>query len=105
MGALPTHERPASQGSPPENPSGSDGVWLTDRDTGELLGVRRVVVSLQDAEPIVVAELPTRQEATVLAEQILELVEHAAAAGRWAEIGDRIVRPGAILSVDVEHAE
>ena len=106
MGALPTHDtRERAEGSPPQTAEPVPGVWLTDRDPGELLGIRRVVVSLQDAESIVVAELPTKQEATALAEQILQLVERAAAAGRWAEIGDRLVRPEAILSVDVEHAE
>jgi hypothetical protein len=106
MGALPTHEqRDRAEGSPPPASGSDPGVWLTDRDPGELLGVRRVVVSLRDAESIVVAELPTKPEATALAEQILEAVERAAAAGRWAEIGDRLVRPEAILSVDIEHAE
>jgi hypothetical protein len=99
MGAPPTHETAL-------NTTETDpGVWLTNREPGELLGMRRVVVSLQGAEPIVVAELPTRQEAMALAEQILELVEQAVGGGRWAEIGDRLVRPEAIISVDVEHAE
>jgi hypothetical protein len=80
MGALPTHEqRDRAEGSPPPASGSDPGVWLTDRDPGEL--------------------------ATALAEQILEAVERAAAAGRWAEIGDRLVRPEAILSVDIEHAE
>jgi hypothetical protein len=99
MGAAPTHERALNAAD--DDP----GVWLTNREPGELLGVRRVVVSLQDADPIVVAELATKQEAVILAEQILELVEQAAAAGRWAEIGDRLIRPDAIVSVDIEHAE
>jgi hypothetical protein len=105
MGLLPTHEEyERAQGSTPETTGSDPGVWLTDRDPGELLGVRRVVVSLQDAESIVVAELSTKEEATALAEEILALVERAAGANRWAEIGDRLVRPEAILSVDVEHA-
>jgi hypothetical protein len=105
MGALPTHETRGTVEDSPHRPTAPvPGVWLTDREPGELLGVRRVVVYLRDAEPIVVAELPTRQEAEVLAEQVLELIERAAAASRWAELGDRLVRPDLILSVDVEHA-
>src|SRR5262249_12411062 len=99
MGTLPPHEMALSTAA------SDPGVWLTDREPGELLGMRRVVVSLRDAEPIVVAELPTKQEATGLAEHLLELVDRAAASGRWAELGDRLVRPDAITSVDVEHAE
>jgi hypothetical protein len=79
-------------------------VWLTEREPGELLGVRRVVVHLRDSEPIVIAELPTRQEAEALAEQVLDSIERAEARSRWAELGDRLVRPDLILSVDVEHA-
>src|SRR5262249_52652085 len=106
MGASPTHEREGRvEDSPLHTATTDSGVWLTGREPGELLGVRRVVVSREDAEPIVVAELPTRQEAMALAEHILELVDQAAAGDRWAELGDRLVRPEAIVSVDVEHAE
>ena len=38
-----------------------DGIWLTDREPGELLGPRRVVVTLRDSEPIVISEVPTRK--------------------------------------------
>jgi len=81
------------------------GVWLTDREPGELLGARRVVVCVGETDPIVVAEVEGRREAEELAEQMVELIEHAAATGEWLELGDRIVRPGAITSVDVERVE
>jgi hypothetical protein len=82
-----------------------DGVWLTDRDPGELLGTRRVIVAVTGSDPVVVAEVPTKAEAVAVAEQTLELVERAAARGDWAELGDRLVRPDAIESVDVELVE
>jgi hypothetical protein len=82
-----------------------DGVWLTDREPGELLGARRVVVQLTDAESIVIAEVPTKQEAVAVAEQVFDTIDRAAARGDWAELGDRLVRPEAIVSVDVELAE
>ena len=82
-----------------------DGVWLTDREQGELLGARRVIVQLRDSGPIVVDELPTRQEAVALAERVIEAVDRAASRGEWAEIDDRLVRPEAIVSVDVELVE
>jgi hypothetical protein len=105
MGALPTHETRGTVEDSPHRPTAQvPGVWLTDREPGELLGVRRVIVYLRDSEPIVIAELPTRQEAEVVAGQVLELIEQAESASRWAELGDRLVRPDVIVSVDVEHA-
>ncbi len=99
MGTLPTHARAL------DTTAAIDGVWLTDREPGELLGVRRVVVYVRDSDPVVVAELPTRQEATELAEHIVALVDAAVAKAAWVELGDRLVRPDAIVSIDVEHAE
>ena len=99
MGAPPTHDSAPKTAPPP------DGVWLTDREPGEILGARRVVVYLQDSEPIVVAVVPTRQEATSLAERVIESIDVAAQRMEWVELGDRIVRPEAIVSIDVELAE
>jgi hypothetical protein len=81
------------------------GVWLTDREPGELLGRRRVVVRLEDAEPIVLAEAETKEQAMEIARHALETVDEATARGEWAELGDRLVRPEAIASIDVELAE
>jgi hypothetical protein len=105
MGALPTHEtRGRADDPPPQSTASIPGIWLTDREPGELLGLRRVVVYLRDSDPIVIAEVPTRQDAAELAEQVLARIDKAAAKGSWAELGDRLVRPEVILSVDVEHA-
>lgn len=82
-----------------------DGVWLTDREPGELLGARRVVVHVRDSDPIVMDDVATRQEAVALAERVMEAIDSATAKGEWAEIDDRLVRPEAIVSVDVEFAE
>jgi hypothetical protein len=82
-----------------------DGVWLTDREPGELLGPRRVVVTLRDSEPIVISEVPTRHEAVALAERVIEAIDEASARGEWAELVDRLVRPDTVVSVDVELVE
>ena len=82
-----------------------DGVWFTDREPGELLGARRVVVHVRDSDPIVFDEVATRQEAIAVAERVVEAIDRATAKGEWAEINDRLVRPEAIVSVDVEFAE
>jgi hypothetical protein len=83
----------------------TDGVWLTDREPGELLGTRRVVVHVRDSESIVISEVGTRQEAVALAERVVEAIDRAAARGEWAELLDRLVRPEAIVSIDVELVE
>ncbi len=99
MGAPPTHDTPVSTAD------STEGVWLTDREPGELLGVRRVVVYLQDSDTIVVGEAPNRQEAAELAEKINAAIDRAIERADWVELGDRLVRPEAIASVDVELAE
>jgi len=83
----------------------SGGVWLTDREPGELLGARRVVVYVGDSAPIVVDEVESRQEAEEIAERVVEMIDRAASRDEWVELGDRLVRPGAIASVDVELVE
>jgi len=82
-----------------------DGVWLTDREPGELLGARRVVVHVRDSDPIVFDEVASRQEAIAIAERVVEAIARATTKGEWAEIDERMVRPEAIVSVDVEFAE
>ena len=95
---------PADDGAEHDAAS-TDGVWLTDREPGELLGARRVVVYVRDSEPIVISEVGTRQEAVALAERVIEAIDRAAARGEWAELVDRLVRPEAIVSIDVELVE
>ena len=98
MNAPPTHDGADDDAS-------TDGVWLTDREPGELLGARRVVVHVRDSESIVISEVGTRKEAVALAERVVEAIDRAAARGEWAELVDRLVRPEAIVSIDVELVE
>lgn len=92
---------PASEDGARDTPH---GVWLTDREPGELLGTRRVVARLEGDEVLALGEAPGREEADALAESVLREIEQAAACGEWVELGDRLVRPDAILSIDVEFA-
>jgi hypothetical protein len=96
---------PPTQDGAEHDAGSAGGVWLTDREPGELLGVRRVVVHVRDSEPIVVSEVETRREAVAIAERVVEAIDRAAARGEWAELDDRLVRPETIVSVDVELAE
>ena len=96
---------PPAQNEAGTDAAAEDGIWLTDREPGELLGPRRVVVYVRDSDPIVIAELQSRPEAIVVAEQVIEKIERAMGRGDWVELEERLVRPEAILSVDVERVE
>ena len=87
------------------HPDAADGVWLTNREPGELLGPRRVVVTVRDSDPIVVAEVESRPDAVTAAERVIETIERAESRAEWVELGDRLVRPEAIESVDIELVE
>lgn len=99
MSASPMHDGVGYDAGSP------DGVWLTDREPGELLGPRRVVVYVRDSDPIVISEVETRPEAIAIAERVVETIDRAAGRGDWAELGDRLVRTEAIVSIDVELVE
>ncbi len=60
---------------------------------------RRVVVRLSDGETILVAMAPSLERATELAREWVERLD--VRAGGWPQIGERFVRPDAIVSVDV----
>jgi hypothetical protein len=61
--------------------------------------LRRVVVRLADGEVLQVGTAPNRDSALVLARSIIAELEGST--GEWPMVGNRMVRPGAVLSVDV----
>jgi hypothetical protein len=63
--------------------------------------VRRVVVRLTDGEVLQVGAAPNRDGALALARSVVSELERPA--GEWPLIGDRLVRPESVLSVDVLH--
>jgi len=99
----PTDREPGSAGAAGDG--AGDGVWLTDREPGELLGPRRIVVYLRDSDPIVVGEADSRPDAVAIAERVVETIERADSRAEWAELADRFVRPDAIVSIDIELVE
>lgn len=66
---------------------------------------RRVLIRVQGGEEIVVGEAHDRDEAVQMARDLVREVEEAAARSEWPEIDGRFVRPGAIVSIDVQRAE
>lgn len=65
-------------------------------------GRRRVVVRLLGDDQVEVGRVGERDDALRLARGTIERIEAAAARAQWLEVGDRLLRPDAILSVDVE---
>lgn len=61
--------------------------------------LRRVVVRLVDGEVVQVGTAQNRDGAMVLARSVIAEIEEPS--GEWPLVGDRLLRPEAIVSVDV----
>ncbi len=64
--------------------------------------LRRVVVRLRDGDVVQVGTAPNRDSALVLARSVISEIDEPT--GEWPRVGDRLVRPEAIVSVDVLEA-
>lgn len=61
--------------------------------------LRRVVVRLVDGDVVQAGTAPTRDSALVLARSVIAEIDHPS--GEWPTVGNRILRPGSVVSVDV----
>ncbi len=61
--------------------------------------LRRVVVRMNDGEVIQVGTAPNRDSALVLARTVIAEIEEPR--GEWPLVGDRLLRPESVVSVDV----
>jgi hypothetical protein len=107
LGARPTVvELPVQPVAPAEPESEADpspeGAWsVEDADAGP----RRGVVRLLGDDHVELDEARSRDEALALAREVVLRISAAEASGEWPELGGRLVRPGAIVSVDVLRTE
>jgi hypothetical protein len=62
---------------------------------------RRVVIRLLGGEELDVGVAQGREAAIELARKTAGIVDEAVLERTWPEIGDRLLRPGAIVSVDI----
>ena len=69
---------------------------LADWSPSEL---RRVVVRLVNGDVVQVGTAPNRDGAMVLARSVIAEIDHPA--GEWPMVGNRILRPESVQSVDV----
>lgn len=92
-------------GAEPEHGDIDAAVAL--EDTGPVFAVdnRRVVLRINGNEDIVVGRAEGREPAVEIAREMVRHIEAAAARGEWPQIDERFVRPGAIVSVDVQRGE
>ena len=66
---------------------------------------RRVILRVHGDESIVVGSAEGRENAVRLAREMVQHIEQAATNGEWPQIDERFIRPGAIVSIDVQRSE
>ena len=86
--ALESHDRPATP---------TRGFGAPD--------IRRVILRVHGDENILVGSAEGRDNAVVIARNMVQHIEQAAAKGEWPQIEERFIRPGAIVSIDVQRPE
>ncbi len=70
-----------------------------DRSEWQPSELRRVVIRLTDGRLVQVGTAPNRESAMTLARSVIAEVREPS--GEWPQINDRLLRPEAIVSVDV----
>lgn len=66
---------------------------------------RRVVVRLHGGEEVELGRVEGRDPAVQMARDTVRTIEQAEGAGDWPLIADRLLRPDAIVSIDVQRAQ
>lgn len=66
---------------------------------------RRVVIKVRGGEEIEVGRAQGREPAVRIARDTIRMIEDAQAGDEWPAVGDRFLRPDAIVSIDVQRAD
>jgi len=66
---------------------------------------RRVILRVHGDENIVVGSAEGRDNAVRIARNMVQHIEQAAAKGEWPQVEERFIRPGAIVSIDVQRPD
>lgn len=101
MHAFPIRDLPLGAGAASSG-GGLGEVVAFPRD--ESADRRRVVVRLLGDDLVEVGRAGERGDALRLAREVISRIEAATARDEWPEIADRLLRPDAIVSIDVERA-
>ena len=65
---------------------------------------RRVVIRVRGGEEIEVGRVTGRAPAVQIARDTIRMIEDAQQTEEWPAVGDRFLRPDAIVSIDVQRA-
>ena len=66
---------------------------------------RRVVLRVHGGDDIVVGIAEGREPAVQIARDMVLHIEQASSRGEWPQVDERFIRPGAIVSIDVQRPE
>ena len=66
---------------------------------------RRVILRVHGDDDIVVGSAEGRENAVQIAREMVRHIEQAATKGEWPQVDERFIRPGAIVSIDVQRSE
>jgi len=66
---------------------------------------RRVILRVHGDDDILVGSAEGRENATQIARDMVRHIEQASAKGEWPQVDERFIRPGAIVSIDVQRTE
>jgi hypothetical protein len=67
--------------------------------------IRRVILRVHGDDDILVGSAEGRENAVQIARDMVRHIEQASAQGEWPQIEERFIRPGAIVSIDVQRPE
>ena len=96
-----------SVGALPSLPSLDDGPGMPvalSRGFGAV-DTRRVILRVNGDDDILVGSVEGRENAVQIARNMVLHIEQASTKGEWPQIDERFIRPGAIVSIDVQRAE
>jgi hypothetical protein len=115
MHAFPSRQPEAPYGPAPTTTEVESGAWPPAREAEEhpdahvsvMLApdTRQVVMRLIGGGDIELGRTSGRQAAVELARDVMFHVEAAVERDEWPELGERFVRPSAIVSIDIVRSE
>jgi hypothetical protein len=120
MTTVPEHEHEPAPDQDAPAPAPREPEWLSgdarknmdalqglieSRQLGFRSDWRRVVIRLHGGEELEVGRVHGREAAVTLAREVSGRIETSTAAGVWPEVDGRFLRPGSIISIDVQRVD
>jgi hypothetical protein len=96
----PVGPAPSSFEAPPV-PLRSFESILAERTAAQAVETRRLVVRLLGGDELELGSYSDRDEAVAAARELMQRFSAAETSGEWPDVDGRLVRPGAVASIDV----